>query len=254
MCPTTTPTTLTTIPPELLDEIAFHTALPSTSSSSSSLRRHPAFGPPHDLISLLLVCRSIHENVTSSVSLYARVFRVQFDCAALWRRFPRDWLNTHALASELKRRWKALSRVRGISREWEAHAKQHSQRHSQRHSQEDDEAPTETLSTPAPGLWSACSKDMTIQDLWTVYLMLLESDGTNEGQRELHSPDCAAFRFANILKPSFGWLVRWAGAPAYIDGYITSFLLPRSRNQPETVETTLTLWISWLFTDRSTSF
>lgn len=150
----TIPTTLTTIPPEILDEISYWSMLPS------------ANGPPSNLIPLLLVCKQIHETIDTSVCLYARVFRTQFDSAALWRRFPVDWLSTHNLASELKRRWKALKRIRRIAAQWRAQA---------------EEEPWPTPS--APEVWSASSPNQITQDLWTIYLMLLEDDGTNKRQR-----------------------------------------------------------------------
>ncbi|KAG8872205.1 hypothetical protein FRB97_007876 [Tulasnella sp. 331] len=193
----TAATTLTTIPPELLDEIAFHTALPNSK-----------YGPPTDLTSLLLVCRSIHDTLVSSLCLYARLFRAQFDSAALWRRFPQHWLSTQILAGELRRRWKALRRIECAAGRWGKHA-------------QDEPAPAD--------IWSTYSLNTITQDLWLMFLMLLENDGMNEGQ------------------------LRWAGALIFIKAYLASHLVPRARKfgfQPETVDATLALSISWLLTDQ----
>ncbi|KAG9030534.1 hypothetical protein FRB95_003863 [Tulasnella sp. JGI-2019a] len=195
-------TTLATIPPELLDEIAFHTALPNASSLSP-------YGPPTDLTNLLLSCKTIHDTLTSSLCLYARLFRTQFDSAALWRRFPPNWLTTHILVEELKRRWNALKRIRRVAAQW-------------------GEAQTRKETTTLGALEMRSLNTIT-QDLWMMYLMLLENDGMNEGQ------------------------LRWAGAQMFIWGYFSSHLIPQAKKfgfQPETVDATLALSISWLLTTR----
>ena len=134
--------TLVSIPPEVLDEIAFHT-----------VTSHRA-GPPHDFYNLLITSKAI----TISLALHARVFRSQFDYAALQRRFSATWLTSNVLAEQLKSRWLSLKRIRKAA---EAYERQQAMRE----------------------VWKL---DMTnvAEDLWTAFFMLLESDGKNVRHRK----------------------------------------------------------------------
>ncbi|KAG8908236.1 hypothetical protein FRB99_008301 [Tulasnella sp. 403] len=132
------------VPPEILDEIAFQT---------SQLND---VGPPKDLANLLVTSKSIHRAISSSTVLLARIFRAHFDYAALARRFRPEWLTPHALAEELKTRWKTLKRIRHIAVVWAGR-------------KSDDEKT----------LLDAWAKTSVIDDLWMAFLMLLESDGKN---------------------------------------------------------------------------
>ncbi|KAG2130360.1 hypothetical protein DEU56DRAFT_954776 [Suillus clintonianus] len=99
------------------------------------------------ILHLLLSSRSIHDALSfkSCPQLYARVFRSRFDLVAHHRRSKLASPTTTNLALELQRRCAVLQRIR--------------RRHIADHG--------------------------ILPDLWTIYLMLLESDGMNECQ--LHS-------------------------------------------------------------------
>ena len=146
--PTMPPHTLLTIPPEVLDQIAFHTVL-----------RAP-LGPPQDLLSLLLVCKTIHASLCASSTLYSRIFRAQFDYAALRRRFSPAWLTSQVLADHLKARWTALKRIRSVARAWTQKDSDHTVWH--------------------PMIWV---NSRIGEDLWTTFFMLMENDGKNRTQR-----------------------------------------------------------------------
>ena len=194
-----TPRNLDTIPPELLDEIAFHIA---TSG-------HPkALGPPFLLIPLLLTNKEIHESLSSSVALYARIFRTQFDVAALERRFPPEWLTSQCLVGELKRRWASLKRMKRVATHW------------LRTIEEGSGMPDH--------VWDGYPAQDVTGDMWTSFLMLLESDGQNYEQ-----------------------LVVWASLRSYVDAYIAQFMFPRARQigfQSDSVNSSLALWLSWFTT------
>lgn len=146
------PPSLTNIPPEILDEIAFHTVLFPKASK---------LGPPCDLHSLLLTCKAVHESLSTSCALLARIFRCQFDYAALARRFSPSWLTSNVLADQLKTRWTILKRIRSVGVSWE---------------QQGDLKDSWPIDS-----WG---KTNVTEDLWMAFLMLLESDGKNVQQRE----------------------------------------------------------------------
>ncbi|OAX40987.1 hypothetical protein K503DRAFT_686422 [Rhizopogon vinicolor AM-OR11-026] len=105
------------------------------------------------ILQLLLCSRKIYNTLSlkSCPQLYARVFRTRFDLVAHLRRSKLSSRTTTALASEFHRRCMVLQRIRRFQ------VPQHS----------------------------------ILPDLWTIYLMLLESDGMNESQ--LHAAGIAQY-------------------------------------------------------------
>lgn len=96
------------------------------------------------LLQLSLSCRYIHRHISidSCPQLYARIFREKFDLSGHYRRERHCTRTTSCLASELRVRRRVLRRVR----------------------------------------LSQVLDQYILGDLWTTYLMLLESDGLNELQ------------------------------------------------------------------------
>ncbi|KAG8933634.1 hypothetical protein FRC02_011457 [Tulasnella sp. 418] len=183
------------IPPELLDEISYHVVT------------HTPLGPPSGLLPLLLTCKNIQNSLSGSLSLYSRIFRSQFDIKALERRFPRDWLTSQVLVHELRRRWVVLKRIRHTARLWR-------NRHK--------------YDGPAP-LWARDEVGNMTDELWTAFLMLLESDGRNREQ-----------------------LVEWANVDSYLEAYVCGMLIPRRKAigfYPESLESSLVIWLAWLVMD-----
>ncbi|KAG2039050.1 hypothetical protein BDR03DRAFT_860568 [Suillus americanus] len=115
------------------------------------------------VLQLLLCSRNLHDalSLKSCPQLYARVFRSRFDLVAHLRRSKLAPPTTTNLALELQRRCAVLRRIR--------------HRHVADHS--------------------------ILPDLWTIYLMLLESDGMNESQ--LHSAGIAQY-IRTLLKRCLG--------------------------------------------------
>ncbi|KAG1773329.1 hypothetical protein EV702DRAFT_1181102 [Suillus placidus] len=115
------------------------------------------------VLQLLLCSRNIHDalSLKSCPQLYARVFRSRFDLVAHLRRSKLASPTTTNLALELQRRCAVLRRIR--------------HRHVADHS--------------------------ILPDLWTIYLMLLESDGMNESQ--LHTAGIAQY-IRTLLKRYLG--------------------------------------------------
>lgn len=135
---------LSTVPQEVLEHIAFYAGTDSF------------LGPPASLIPLLLCSKTIHESLSFSSNhhLYARIFYHKFDVAAPLARLGPDKLNSAALASELRRRFVVLKRLK-IRVDSKTHAP-----HSE-----------------------ANSDKMTLRDiLLTAYIMLLENEGKNKRQ------------------------------------------------------------------------
>jgi len=115
------------------------------------------------ILQLLLSSPRIYNSLSlsSCPQLYARVFRTRFDLAAHLRRSKLHFPTTSNLALELQRRCTVLQRIR---------------RHR-------------------------IADHSILPDLWTVYLMLLESDGMNESQ--LHSAGIAQYMLV-LLKCHLG--------------------------------------------------
>ncbi|KAG2361010.1 hypothetical protein BDR07DRAFT_1451788 [Suillus spraguei] len=123
----------------------------------------PPFTGLGAVLQLLLCSRNLHDalSLKSCPQLYARVFRSRFDLVAHLRRSKLASPTTTNLALELQRRCAVLRRIR--------------HRHIADHS--------------------------ILPDLWTIYLMLLESDGMNEFQ--LHSAGIAQY-IRMLLKRCLG--------------------------------------------------
>lgn len=145
--------TLTSLPPDVLTHVALCLA---TSTDSNPV------GPPKHLLPFLLTSRTVNNHVSynTNPSLYADIFRYQFDVRSLHRRLPSSRLTAPNLAAELRRRWTSLKRIlkQGASADWR----------------------------------DRTYKDHEIkEDLMTAFLMLLESDGRNAIQliqyAQLHS-------------------------------------------------------------------
>ncbi|EIN05279.1 hypothetical protein PUNSTDRAFT_116108 [Punctularia strigosozonata HHB-11173 SS5] len=139
---------LDTLPPEILEQIAFQ------------LATDPVLGPPAHLRALLLAGRTFYDAlcVDANPVLYAGVFAAKFDRRRLWYRGPggRGGGGGGAVgeAEELRRRCGVLGRVkarRGCYRRLEARWD----------SEGEGEGETREI-------------------LWTAYLMMLENDGANE--------------------------------------------------------------------------
>lgn len=99
------PPTLSSLPWEIFLSIAASTVAPY---------QH---GPPKPILNLLLTSKHI-KHAIDCPAFYATIFDIQFDTAALRRRFHSARLTTACRAAELKRRWVALKRIRRHAR-WE---------------------------------------------------------------------------------------------------------------------------------------
>jgi hypothetical protein len=102
------------------------------------------FQPPSATLRLSQTSRTVHEALSPRrcPQLYAKIFRTRFDISAPLRRLGASRLTASCLTIELVQRCRALRRVR-----------------------------CHEFSTPN-----------LRQDLWTIYCMVLESDGINEHQ------------------------------------------------------------------------
>ncbi|KIM85033.1 hypothetical protein PILCRDRAFT_817871 [Piloderma croceum F 1598] len=103
-------------------------------------------GPPTDLFALLSTSRKLYNvlSFTKNKQLWADIFKFKFDTDAAARRLSPRWSTSECQAEEGRKRFAAMRRIR---HEYNAVAEQHH-----------------------------------LSDLWTAYLMLLESDGRNESQ------------------------------------------------------------------------
>lgn len=103
-------------------------------------------GPPSALLPLLLTSHAMHDALSLYVSpeLYAQIYQLKFDLSATFRRThdSRASLTPPCLANELVKRCQLLRRIR--LKDW--------------------------------------GSDTVAADLWTAYLMIMESDGLNESQ------------------------------------------------------------------------
>ena len=94
------------LPMDVLERITFYVATPQAV-------QYPE-GPPSDLLSMLLVSRSIHHKIcmANNKALYAAIFRYNFDSQAVLRRFSHRWSTDVCLSAELVKRFSALRRFR----------------------------------------------------------------------------------------------------------------------------------------------
>ncbi|OAX38200.1 hypothetical protein K503DRAFT_691971 [Rhizopogon vinicolor AM-OR11-026] len=99
-------------------------------------------GPPSELVPLLCISRTINESLRfrSDSHLYSQIFRYKFDSAAILRRLSWGRTTAHCMAKELLKRCATLTRIRNRNPENIAHLQ---------------------------------------EDLWTIYLMMLENDCKN---------------------------------------------------------------------------
>ncbi|KIO15873.1 hypothetical protein M407DRAFT_235148, partial [Tulasnella calospora MUT 4182] len=130
---------------EIFQEIAVQTVTSQT-----------AAGPPNGIRNLLLTSKQINNRLSfdSNPSFYGEIFDAQFDTNALKRRFHANRLTAPCRASELKRRWVSLKRIKQYSRGRQA----------------------VWGYTGYPGIYSEKDK---LQDAWLAFLMLTENDGQN---------------------------------------------------------------------------
>ncbi|KAH9848014.1 hypothetical protein C2E23DRAFT_906734 [Lenzites betulinus] len=93
---------LAALPADVLDEIAYHTAVLDL------------LGPPHHLVALLCTCKRIYAVLCSQNNhhLYARIFVAKFDHRAARRRMGVKAGHASALASQLTRYCKAIRNIR----------------------------------------------------------------------------------------------------------------------------------------------
>ncbi|KAG6910382.1 hypothetical protein DXG01_011097 [Tephrocybe rancida] len=99
----TVPSTLDTVPPEVLEHIAFLSATDNL------------LGPPSGLIPLLLISRSIYSRLSIHLNhhLYARIYAFKFDVKPIIRRLGPESTTAYILSKELPRRFQHLKRIRG---------------------------------------------------------------------------------------------------------------------------------------------
>lgn len=146
-------------------------------------------GPPVDLLALSLTSRTLRNTLALSTNthFWGQLFEFKFDKAAVSRRLGDRWTTSGCLAQEANKRYAAMSRIRRGIVVGEHH------------------------------------KD----DLWTAYLMMLESDGKNERQ-----------------------LIEWANIRRYL--YIAIFYRARAPRGhscswfSDAEGTSLVLWLEWM--------
>ena len=152
------------LPPELLHAIALYLIARiavSTygSGSTDHPSHHPPLGPPTSLLNLLLTSRTVHAKLSPALPLLAaHTFELSFDVGAIRRRLGAHRVDSGRVkqkASMTQTRWETLGRIRRL--EFGNSAKVH------------------------------CESSVLIQDLWTVYLMLLEHDNANRAQLIKHA-------------------------------------------------------------------
>ncbi|CAE7109926.1 unnamed protein product [Rhizoctonia solani] len=169
-----------------------------TQQIAVSVCRLTPLGPPSELATLLRVSRSVYAALCpqNNPGLHARIFRINFDWRAPTRRFvdAGEPLGARNFAHELHRRWVVLKRIRSASN---------------------------------VGKLLVCSEDQELENLWTAYLMLLESDGLNWEQ--LH----------------------WAGVSGYARIVIHEKLMPSPKPgyMIESTTRALGLWLMWFLTE-----
>jgi hypothetical protein len=71
-------------------------------------------GPPTEIVSLLQTSRTCYHLLSfeNNAQLFANIFRAKFDCAAPARRLGPRWMSSPSLASELRKRFMALKRIK----------------------------------------------------------------------------------------------------------------------------------------------
>jgi hypothetical protein len=172
--PPTTPTppppqpalSLVTVPSEVLEHIAFFAGTQQPS------------GPPTNLLALLLTSRAINAPLAAKTNphLYARIFNHTFDAVTLRKRLgDLGGPSAYELHTELVRRCTALGRMRRDD-----------------YQSYDGDHPASPSKQPS---------DELLNDLWTLYVMILENADRNVRH-----------------------LQEWAQAPIWLDRYWTRLL------------------------------
>ncbi|KAG9000119.1 hypothetical protein FRB93_012883 [Tulasnella sp. JGI-2019a] len=146
------PTTLHTIPFEVLQQIAIKT-----------VDNHLS-GPPNCILPLLLTCRTLYNSLSFNENslFYAYVFDVQFDTAALKRRYAPERLTPARRAQELKRRWALLKEIRSITI-----------------LSTNVDFGVQMWGSPATNITGTYTYHEKLNHAWLAYMMLTESDGMN---------------------------------------------------------------------------
>lgn len=169
---------------------------------------------PAHLLSLLLVDRHINDVLCfkNNTALYSRLFEVNFDIQAVGRREGKEAVTARALAAEFKKRVTMLKHMRNCIRLQDL-------------------------------------KLMQLEDIWTVYMMLIENDGKNIG----HLIDRTQRRTSiteDAREPkTTGMLTQWMilHRAAALDSALEAGMPSGS------TETSLLIWMAWLLTSRNYS-
>jgi hypothetical protein len=146
-------------------------------------------GPAPDLLALISTSRTLYEALafTANKDLWAKIFKSKFDTAAAGRRLSERWATAPCLAEEGRKRFAAMKRIRH----------------------------------------GVVAEQHQLSDLWTAYIMLLESDGLNESQ-----------------------LIDWANIRPFLYRVIIyRARTPRERSSlwfSDTEGTALTVWLLWM--------
>ncbi|KAG8829978.1 hypothetical protein FRC17_005683 [Serendipita sp. 399] len=114
--------------------------------------------PPSIVSSLSRTCRGLYELVRyadENAWFYSKIFDRSFDFGAAKRRLGKEWAGPHGIAWEGRKRWGVIRRMRKAIRIWER----------------DGYRSTTWL--------QYYSESNILQDLWTLYFMLIENDGKN---------------------------------------------------------------------------
>jgi hypothetical protein len=148
-------------------------------------------GPPIDLLALLSTSHTIYNvlSFTTNKQLWADIFKFKFDTEAAARRLSPRWATSECLAAEGRKRFAAMRRIK---HEYGAVAEEHH-----------------------------------LGDLWTAYLMLLESDGRNESQ---------LIEWSDIRRFLYHVIIYRARTPR---GSSSLWLV-------DTEGTALTVWLLWM--------
>ncbi|KAG9001548.1 hypothetical protein FRB94_004699 [Tulasnella sp. JGI-2019a] len=143
---------LNTVPFEVLQQIAINT-----------IDNHQS-GPPSCIYSLLLTCRALYDSLSFDENplFYADVFDVQFDTAALKRRYAPKRLTSARRAQELKRRWALLREIRSITI-----------------LSADADFGVQMWGSPATNMTGTYTYHEKLNHAWLAYMLLTESDGMN---------------------------------------------------------------------------
>lgn len=151
--------------------------------------RNSSVGPPVDLLALASTSRRLYDVLSFDTNkhLWGKVFEFIFDFSAIERRLGERWTTSRCLAEEGHKRYAAINRIRKCVVTGPHH----------------------------------------IHDLWTAYLMMLESDGKNESL-----------------------LIDWADIRRYLY-HVILYKAQAPKESPlnwfsDTEGASLTLWLMWM--------